>query len=144
MKSERILKVLSYAVVSSLSVLVTVILFTVVGNRSDSEPVPGSYEMFIGETDISEYTVYYSGFKAKAAAERIHDLIFECTGNDLPVKRGYEKGKSIDLVVTDSDIEIAVSEGCVSISGGSEEDVIKAVNIFANTYMGYVFAGEDR
>lgn len=143
MKAEKILKILSYAVVSSLSVLITVILF-VISNKDDVELVPGNNTVYIGETDISEYTLYYSGFKAKPAADRFHDIIFELTGNDLKVSRGYEQGKAIDFVVTDADIEISITNGTVSISAGSEEDVVKTVNIFANTYLGYMFAGEDR
>lgn len=143
MKSERTLRILSYLVVASLSVLVTVMLF-VIPDWSIDKLTPHAVTATIGETDISEYTIYYSGLKSKPAALKLHDLIYESTGNNLKVTRGYKQGNAIDIVVTDAELEIFVADGTVSISANSEEECIRAVYVFANTYLGYAFAGETR
>lgn len=143
MKSEKILKILSYLVVASVSVLITVMLF-VIPNWSTRNITPSHVSVSIGDTPISEYTIYYSGLKAKPAAQRLHDVIYKLTGKNLKVTRGYSQGKAIDIVVTDAELEIFVADGTVSISAGSEEECIRAVNVFANTYLGYSFAGEER
>lgn len=88
----------------------------------------------------SEYAINYKGGGAKPAALLLFSYMDGISGENRDFNLVLEdKGKD-DAPFHDVKID---SESIV-ITGNSEEELTKAVNAFANSYLGYEFAGTER
>ncbi len=119
------------------------------GCGEDEEAVPAepleTYEITVGEVALSDYTIV-SKASLEEQATLLQQYIYNISGNAIEISSTEPEGKYIQLSVDDelSKIDIAINEGYIYIQAPQKEDLTKAIYVFANTYLGYAFAGEDR
>lgn len=99
-------------------------------------------EIKIGDHSIKDYKIIY-GLGTKKAADRVRDLIYAESGVLLPETMG-EYDLSIVVKKDKENSGFSIVDGKVIITGKNPDDCVNQVNIFANTYLGYSFAGESR
>lgn len=112
----------------------------------------------IGESEISEYSIVLpkktSDVKELAAA-KLQSYICQVSGAYLPiVKESKHKAGDKAIFLTDCTNEelyntelpyqVDIKEGQITISISSEEAYEDCIDVFANTYLGFAFAGTDR
>lgn len=97
----------------------------------------------IGDEPIENYSIAYA-FGCRDSAEDLSSYIEKVTGKKLTVTRGKPNGKYILIEKSKEESEIEIKDGIITIKGNDSKDCQKQVNIFANTYLGYAFAGEAR
>ena len=113
-------------------------------NNATFVPSEENIEIKIGENNLSDYSIYYNT-GAKEAAKRLADLIEKETGSRPSVSKGKPSGKSIFVSVSDDSFnKIRIENSNITIVGNDGEDALHQVNVFANTYLGYAFAGDAR
>lgn len=101
-------------------------------------------EAYVVSEALSNYTII-SNSKAKEAISRLTYYINQSCGIVLD-----EKTKSLDctiefeIVNMDEPYAIDITESGIRFKAQNEEYLKKAVDVFANTYLGWEFAGTDR
>ena len=114
--------------------------------------------VMVGEADLSEYVIVLpkkSSDMKEEAAQELQYYISEISGAYLPIikNREYkESQKGIlfedctaeELINTDLPYLMEVKEGTIRIRCTSEEVYSDSVNAFANTYLGWAYAGSDK
>lgn len=99
----------------------------------------------IGQTDISEYVIVCEGNGSREAAKKLQSYILHITGNNIRI--GSSKGSAHTITIkrtADRAPRILIENGNVVISGTSSQDCLESVYVFANEYLGWAFAGQDR
>lgn len=117
-----------------------------IADKNDEKSVKDISEnvtLTIGGCDIGEYTIVY-GIKAKQAALNLKNYTEKLTGNKISVSVIKPASKFIYVGIDKKESGIYIHDGDVRIIGQDITDVSKKVNVFANTYLGYAFAGEER
>lgn len=114
-------------------------------------------EVFVGETAIDEYVIVLpkkTSEVKEAAAGKLQEYISEVSGKILPIiKRGEWKQTQKAIVFADCEQEellnttlpydFEAENGTITIRCATEEVYEKGVNVFANTYLGFAYAGSD-
>ena len=114
--------------------------------------------VMVGEADLSEYVIVLpkkSSDMKEEAAQELQYYISEISGAYLPIikNREYkESQKGIlfqdctaeELINTDLPYLMEVKEGTIRIRCTAEEVYSDSVNAFANTYLGWAYAGDDK
>ena len=113
--------------------------------------------VMVGDANVSEYVIVLpkkTSDVKEAAAKKLQYYISEVSGAYLPIikEKEYKDGKkgilledctSEELMNTDLPYVLEVTEGIVKIRCSSEENYEGSVNAFANTYLGFAYAGSD-
>ncbi len=104
-----------------------------------------SVEVLVGEVPLSEYVIV-SNSSAKEQAMLLQRYIQNICGAALQVSQKVPDGKYIELSVNDNltAIQIEITDGNITICSPQKNELSSAVYVFANTYLGYAFAGEER
>lgn len=96
----------------------------------------------IGDTPIGEYTVCY-GVGGRPSAKLLSDYITNITGENITLKSGNKDDKYIRLE-KGKENKITITDGNIVITGTDASSLRDETYVFANTYLGYAFAGESR
>lgn len=104
-------------------------------------------EVYVGDTPIEEYTITYAQEDAKTACEELQYYIFHTAEDYLPIcASDKSQGAKISLMlnesITDNKPIIQIVDGQISIEAKDEKTLKKGVYLFANTYLGWMNAGE--
>lgn len=104
-----------------------------------------TYEISVGETPIAEYTIFCDSTLADSAV-LLQKYIYNVTGNVLAISEEEPEGRYIQIVANEelTKEKIEITDGYISIQVSGAETADEAIYIFANTYLGYAFAGEER
>lgn len=106
-------------------------------------------EITIGNVPIGEYDIVYENDDATDACRELRYYIRQ-TGKDyLDVIASKEAGDNRITLVIDSNLEagkkeITITEGQVRIAASDKASLLKGTYLFVNTYLGWMFAGEER
>ena len=104
------------------------------------------YEIYVGSRRIDEFEIQARG-AASVPAEHLADYIEKVSGVRLKVKAFSLSENRINIVkdatMTPSRNAIEIYDD-ITIRGRNAEELEEQVRIFANTFMGIAFAGEDR
>jgi hypothetical protein len=152
---KKTIGIITVAAVVLICAVVTGIVFLNKNNNTDPSAITEGYgekkaDIIIGDTYISDYLIFNaSGKQGEESASLLKDYVAKVTATELPIaKRDNSSDHSIKLEIVkadqDSYNEISIKEGNITLRGRSEEELKETVKIFANTYLGYAFAGEDR
>jgi len=143
---------LTYLCVFLLGAGLTAAGFFVITKQAEKKnpPIPEktcNNTIYVGETALSDYVICYKK-DAGESAKLLSDYIYRSTGLTLPVVSGKTDNPAINLTVdkekgTDYNA-ISIDLGEIQITADSKEDLKKEVEIFANSYLGFSFAGQTR
>lgn len=103
------------------------------------------YEIWVGEVPIDEYSVVGKA-SLQEEAVLLQNYIYGISGVTLPIAKRETDRKNL-ILSTDSHLEqiqIEIEDGEISILAPDKQQLKEAVYVFANTYLGYAFAGEER
>lgn len=115
-------------------------------------------QVFVGEQEIEEYVIVLpkksSDIKEKAA-KNLQAFICEVSGANIPIvkNKDYDESQMAirfedctveELINTDSTYALEIAEGQIKIRCTSEEAYEDSVNAFANTYLGWAYAGSNK
>ena len=132
--------------------LAAAILFSACGKEEASKVTVTSpdelQEIFVGDTPITEYEITYEGGDAKSAALLLSSYINNVSGFEIKVSKetNDDNPKHIKVIwpKDNKDFEYhetIIRDGDITIIGDCEAELINAVNAFANSFLGYEFAG---
>ncbi|MCQ2544393.1 MAG: hypothetical protein MJ126_09545 [Lachnospiraceae bacterium] len=107
--------------------------------NSVSNPV----EVRIGDKSIADYVIVYEAGNRRAATD-LRDYIYGISGKKLRISMIKPSDCYIKLDVNKSLEKTEIKDGNIVISAKSQASLLKQVKIFANSYLGYAFAGESR
>ncbi|MCR4618672.1 MAG: hypothetical protein K5669_10890 [Lachnospiraceae bacterium] len=123
-----------------------------VGEASYSEPEPVKNrefnKLYIGDKSVAEYYILNESAGTENA-ETLKDYIYKLTGEKLIIssqKQGDKSTIKLEIVKKD-DVpfsDISIENGNITIRALSATDMGEKIKVFANTYMGYAFAGSDK
>lgn len=110
------------------------------GSKEDKTGTSEQIQIFVGDTDISEYTISGSSNPAK----KLQSLIFAATGNKPTVKAFADKNnnRTIEIKRTAEKNGIFIENSRIRILGKDTAELENQIKVFANVYLGYAFAGE--
>lgn len=104
--------------------------------------------LYVGETSITEYEITYDSKKNLEACQELQYYIQQTTGvvvDILPKRQADSTGIHLninkELALDEGTLQIV--EGDITITAGSEEALLEEVYLFANTYLGWMYAGEE-
>lgn len=114
-------------------------------------------EVYVGNNSISDYSIILpkkSNEVKEKAAKKLQSYICMVSGEYLPiVKKGdYQDGEKAifledcteeELVDTNLSYAVEIDDGQIKIKNSSEEVYSDSVDVFANTYLGFAFAGTE-
>lgn len=139
-----------------ITVVTSVLMFGCGTDSTDSKlPVPKEIkEVYVGNVPITEYSISYEGSGAKQAALLLSEYVNNVSGISLEVsnedssKTIYvicDKNAFVDEVTNEtvSNHETTIIDGQIIITGSDKDELEKAVNAFANSYLGYQWAGTE-
>lgn len=103
---------------------------------------------FVGDTNLGEYEIVLKSKKGTyEAAKELRRYIEEATGDKLKISIfDSEKAPNIELYCVKDFLgqSDSISDGTIKLIGKDKADLVKSVSAFANMYLGFSFAGEDR
>ncbi len=137
MKSNRFIKTI-IIIMLGIAILVSgIFVFNKITDRGSGEHVNNS--VFIGDVPISEYRIVSKSGTDKES-RLLADYIYKSTGTRLKISRFH--GKRNIFLSTDSETDsLRIEKGDVYIL--SSKDLNGLVDIAANSFFGYAFAGTD-
>ena len=104
--------------------------------------------VYFGDEAVTDYVVVtHNVFAADDAVTRLKDLIETKTGVRIKSKlKGGDTANTIRLIVDKAYTgeKIIISDGKIILYGADSKDMVKTVNAFANAYLGFSFAGDER
>lgn len=133
-----------------LGALFFVLLGMVLGSSVLSMPFTGhkktaannTISICIGDNDIKDYRICSNVIHTKEA-KRLQSYIEASTGYKLPITSLGKDNLSIVLNSGEEENYISAVDGNIYINAVKNSDLSKEVDVFANTYLGYAFAGES-
>ncbi len=132
----------------SLCIIGLIVLMLYIGSTDKSFAGKRTGMVYVGDTPISDYIIVtHEPVSCSNAIRELNRLVYGKTENSLKVHlKGGDESKTIRLICESnySGDRIIVSEGKIILYGTDSEDILKTVRIFANTYLGWCYAGEDR
>ena len=106
-------------------------------------------ELYVGETPISEYAITYSSKQNMEACQTLQYYIQQTCGTIIDIfpenkvdSTSIHLNLNKDLPETEGTYEIV--DGNITITAGSREALLEEVYLFANTYLGWMYAGEEK
>ncbi len=116
--------------------------------REESDKPTEYAQVYFGDTSLDNYTIIsHKIFSEKAAKDELSRLIEEKCGYKVDKKIfGGKKEKTIRLICDKkyTGEKIIISNGKIVLYGTDKNDLVKTVDAFANMYLGWAFAGEER
>ena len=97
----------------------------------------------IGDTPISEYRIWFNT-GAGEAARTLKKYIDSESGTDIKTSFGKPTANCIYVCKAKGNKGIKIEDGIITISGSDSSECLEEVYVFANMYLGYAFAGEER
>nr|MCR5310000.1 hypothetical protein [Lachnospiraceae bacterium] len=155
---RNIKDIFKYCITFMLGAVITaagIFLFLTVSKKDDLKAdlseadglVSFSNRIFVGDTELKDYVIC-APLSLKDASARLYSYIKVSTGEGLSVVEKKPSGKAIYLIVDkkrSGDLPaITLENGNINIYGGTDSELLKQVDVFANLYLGFSFAGEDR
>lgn len=103
------------------------------------------YDISVGKTPISEYTIFCDSTLEESAI-LLQKYIYNVTGNVLTISETEPDGRYIQIATNEelTKEKIEITDGYITIQTSGAETADEAIYIFANTYLGYAFAGQER
>lgn len=108
--------------------------------------------VWIGSTPIGEYRIVYADANSQDlyhAAGELASFILQTSGDSLEIlsAKDDEQNRCIQLSVDDTltpgEHRIRIQDKNIYISGSDTSSVQKGVYVFLNTYLGWMYAGEE-
>lgn len=108
--------------------------------------------VYIGSTPIGEYSIVYENADTSDLFDTAGELagyILQTSGDTLKISASdkNEENRVIRLFIDDTlpvgEHHIQIQDGNIHISGTDKQSVQKGVYVFLNTYLGWMYAGED-
>lgn len=108
--------------------------------------------VFIGNTPIGEYRIVYENTDSVDlyhAAGELASYILQTSGDSLEILSAEENMQNlcirlfVDNTLSPGEHHIRIQDGNIYIRGTDRQSVEKAVYVFLNTYMGWMYAGEE-
>ncbi len=116
--------------------------------RTEEKLVKGQDSVFFGNISLADFSIEYLGGKdGRKAIRELKKYIYIKTGEKLKNSNAPERqNHKITIAITEDAAKekISLSQGNVTLYGTDSEDCVKTVRAFANMYLGFMFAGEDR
>ncbi len=100
-------------------------------------------EVKVEDKPIDGYVISY-GFGLRSLAIELKDKIATVSEAKLKVKPVKQKDGYIRLSIDKNNRGITITDGNIEIKGRNYSDCEKLMNVFANTYLGFAFSGEER
>lgn len=103
--------------------------------------------IFVGDTEISQYTIVYDSKACKDASEALQYYIQQTSGDVLAIEskaNGAYISLAIDKKLGAEGRNHEITDGNIVITAGSEEALLKEVQVFANVYLGWMYAGTEK
>ena len=102
----------------------------------------------VGDAPVSEYVIACVGKEARAAGQKLRYYIQQTDGSYLDMTEAETSGeKSISLRIDETmgagEKEISIDGGQISLVAGDGEALEACVYLFADTYLGWMNAGEE-
>ena len=101
----------------------------------------------VGDADISQYSIVIGSKNCSEAGNALQYYIQQTSGDVLEIKNKAE-GATFTLAIDKKpgvdgrDLEI--TDGNIKLTAGSEEALLKEVQVFANVYLGWMYAGTEK
>ena len=105
--------------------------------------------VMVGNSPISEYEIICQNKNQLSAAEELRFYIQQSCGVLLPICNTEKAGSNLTIsLITDETLtndtpQITISGGLISITGKDESVLSDGVQLFADTYLGWIKAGTD-
>lgn len=115
------------------------------GNSQSGNVQEKDFDVQVGDTDISEYIIVCRGAGTYSAAKKLQNYIYGISGEKLKI--GSSKSSEHHIFITrnnSNNATVSMSDGEITISGKNSNECMDGVYLFANEYLGWAFAGEDR
>ena len=108
----------------------------------------GDLEIFVGDVPIGDYSIVGAGF-SKGSSDLLRDLIYHATGDKLKISAfsgnsPYTISLSVEKGLSDTDKKVLIEDGKIIIRATKLSELDESVEVFANAYLGYAFAGSSR
>ncbi len=142
--------------ISILSLLLAAVILISAGcggreNITEDDYPPKIYKnekdnIWIGDTDISEYTICYSGRGAEDTAYLLQDYIKRTCDSELGIASKVGERTNIISLVVDSKIAepgFKIADGDITIEAPTQTGLLNQVFVFLNTYLGWMYAGNE-
>ena len=147
-KKNFLLFAAAFAAGIGIALIISAVVNSNIFSAADSDRESAVTAVFVGESSINDYSVKAGTGLGKARSE-LEDYIYRRTGEKCGSdKKAVEAGKVIDIQkdksLTEGTPSIEIRDGRITLSGKTYEDCLLAVRIFANEYLGYAFAGQER
>lgn len=111
-------------------------------SNSDVAKPEAEVEIKVGDNSISTYKIYY-GIGARSMAKTLSVYIESVSGEHISTAFGSGSDKYIQIK-KGNDKSIRIENGNITITGNNADEIYSEIYVFANTYLGYAFAGESR
>ena len=101
----------------------------------------------IGDKDISQYTIVCDSKKCMDAGQALQYYIQQASGDILNIdnkSNGASLSLTIDKKLGAEERNCEITDGNIKITAGSEEALLKEVHLFANVYLGWMYAGTEK
>ncbi len=121
-------------------------------NTGDSYPTA----VMVGKKELKDYVIVLpkkNSDKKELAAKQLQKYICEAAGAYIPIEKykDYDDSQATillkdcneEIANTDLAYKMEVKEGIIEITCENEEAYADSVDAFANTYLGYAYAGTD-
>ena len=103
--------------------------------------------ILIGDKDISQYTIVCDSKKCMDAGQALQYYIQQASGDILNIDN-KSNGATLSLIIDKKlgaeERNCEITDGNVKITAGSEEALLKEVHLFANVYLGWMYAGTEK
>jgi len=103
--------------------------------------------ILIGDKDISQYTIVCDSKKCMDAGQALQYYIQQASGDILNIdnkSNGASLSLTIDKKLGAEERNCEITDGNIKITAGSEEALLKEVHLFANVYLGWMYAGTEK
>ena len=116
------------------------------GNINDLEVK--STEIYVGDTPISDYVIVGGGF-SRESSDLLQEYIYHATGKKLKIRAfkgigAHTISLRINKNLKDTDKKVLIDDGNITIRAAKPSELDESVEVFANAFLGYAFAGEER
>ncbi len=103
----------------------------------------------VGETELSEYVIAYESKESKEAGELLQYYVQQTSGACLQLSE-HKKADSkrillqLDTKLSSQERYTEITDGNITITAGSEAALQAEVDLFANVYLGWMYAGTEK
>ena len=103
--------------------------------------------ILIGDKDVSQYTIVCDSKKCMDAGQALQYYIQQASGDVLNIdnkSKGATLSLTIDKKLGAEERNCEITDGNIKITAGSEAALLKEVHLFANVYLGWMYAGTEK